>query len=69
MFNNDKRSHTIKLNHRNRTYTIRSYENGKLIAKYRSYQQSKDEFNKYWTESDIRNFLRYSNDYYEVKRY
>lgn len=60
-------SHTIKLNYRNRTYTIRSYENGKLIAKYRSNPQSKDDFCEDWTESDIRNFLRYSNDYYEVR--
>lgn len=62
----DTRYHTITLNHRERTYTIRAYEAGKLIAKYRSYQQSQDEFTEYWTESDIRNFLRYSNDYYKV---
>lgn len=61
-------SHTIKLNRRNRTYTIRSFENGKLIAKYRSNPQSKEEFCEDWTESDIRNFLRTSGDYYEVKR-
>lgn len=67
MFKKDSRSHTITLNHRARTYTIRAYENGKLIAKYRSYPQSKEEFSEYWTENDIRNFLRYSGDYYEVK--
>ena len=67
MFKKDSRSHKITLNHRARTYTIRAYENGKLIAKYRSYPQSKEEFSEYWTESDIRNFLRYSGDYYEVK--
>lgn len=69
MNNKDKRSHTIRLNHSKRTYTIRAYDNGKLIAKYRSYTQTKEEFSDNWTESDIRNYLRYSNDYYEVKRY
>ena len=67
MFKKDSRSHTITLNHRARTYTIRAYENGKLIAKYRSKPQSKEDFTKDWTESDIRNFLRYSGDYYVVK--
>ena len=67
MIRKDSRTHTITLNHRARTYTIRAYENGKLIAKYRSYHQSKEDFSRYWTESDIRNFLRYSGDYYEVK--
>lgn len=67
MFNKDKRHHTIKFNRRAKTYTIRAYENGKLIAKYRSYPQGKD-YSEYWTENDIRNFLRYSNDYYEVKK-
>ncbi len=63
---NDSRKHTITLNHRARTYTIRAYDGGRLIAKYRSYPQSKQEFTEYWTESDIRNFLKYSNDYYLV---
>ena len=67
MNNKDSRIHTITLNHRERTYTIRAYENGKLIAKYRSFPQSKEDFSKYWTENDIRNFLR-TNDYYVVKR-
>lgn len=67
MTKNDSRTHTITLNHRARTYTIRAYENGKLIAKYRSNPQSKEDFSEHWTEHDIRNFLRYSNDYYVVK--
>lgn len=67
MFRQDLRTHKITLNHRARTYTIRVYENGKLIAKYRSYPQSKDDFSEYWTEHDIRNYLRNSCDYYVVK--
>ena len=65
--NKKKRTYTIKLNHSAKTYTIRAYDNGKLYAKYRSYPQG-EEFTEYWTERDIRSFLRYSNDYYEVKR-
>lgn len=67
MYNNETRHHTITLNRRARTYTIRAYENGKLIAKYRSNPQSKEEFSEHWTENDIRNFLRYSSDYYMVR--
>lgn len=67
MFKKDSRTHKMTLNHRARTYTIRVYEKGKLIAKYRSYPQSKDEFTEYWSENDIRHFLRSSGDYYAVK--
>ena len=67
MFKKDSRTHKMTLNYRARTYTIRVYERGKLIAKYRSYPQSKEEFTEYWTENDIRNFLRNSGDYYKVK--
>ena len=66
MFNNDSRHHTITFNRSRNTYTIRAFENGKLIAKYRSYPQGKD-YSEYWTENDIRNFLRNSGDYYIVK--
>lgn len=58
--------YTITLNHSAKTYTIRRYENGKLTAKYRSYPRGR-EFSEHWTESDIKNFLRYSNDYYVIK--
>lgn len=64
---NNKRHYTIKLNRKEKTYTIRVYQCSKLISKYRSYPQGKD-FSEDWTESDIQNFLRYSNDYYEVRR-
>ena len=62
----DIRYHKITFNRSKKTYTIRAYENDKLIAKYRSYPQGK-EYSEYWTEHDISNFLRYSNDYYIVK--
>lgn len=58
----------ITLNRQKRTYTIRRYDKyGKLIAKYRSYPQSPEEFSERWTEGDIKAFLRYSGDYYIVK--
>lgn len=58
----------ITLNRQKRVYTIRRYDKyGKLIAKYRSYPQSPEEFNERWTEGDIKAFLRYSGDYYIVK--
>ena len=63
MFKKDSRHHTITFNRSRKTYTIRAFENGKLIAKYRSYPQGKD-YTEYWTESDIRNFLHNSGDYY-----
>lgn len=53
-----------------RTFTIRKYdENGKLIAKYRSYPQDNENFNyysNYATENDKKQFLK-SNDYYVVR--
>ena len=64
--NKDNTKYTITLNHSAKTYTIRRYDNGKLTAKYRSYPQY-NEFFCDWTENDIKNFLRYSNDYYIVK--
>ena len=66
MFNQDPRHHTIVFNRSKKTYTIRAFENGKLIAKYRSYPQGKD-YSEDWTEHDIRNFLRHSGDYYVVR--
>lgn len=58
--------YTIRLNRSRKTYTIRRYDNNKLTAKYRSYPQGRD-FSEDWTESDIKNFLRYSNEYYMIK--
>lgn len=62
----NNRYHKITFNRSKKTYTIREYENGKLISKYRSYPQG-HEYSEDWTENDIRNFLKCSNDYYIVK--
>ena len=60
--------YTIKLNRRRKTYTIRAYDaKGKIFAKYRSTPQGA-EFREDWTQNDIRNFLKYSGEYYEVRR-
>jgi len=61
---------TIKVvaNQSKRTFTIRTYVNGKFSAKYRTIQFSKEEFseNEYNTEKDWQHFLK-SDDYYKVK--
>ena len=60
-------THTITCNYSKRTYTIREYdEDGKLLAKYRSYPQGED-FSDNWTENDIKSFLRSTEDYYKVR--
>lgn len=66
MNNNNTPHYTITLNRSAKTYTIRRYDNGKLTAKYRSNPQGSN-FSEDWSQSDIKNFLRYSNDYYVVK--
>ena len=60
-----KKTYTIALNRSKKTYTIRVYEGGKLVGKYRSNPQGR-EFSESWTEADIYNFLRYSGDYYSI---
>jgi hypothetical protein len=68
MYNRKDRKYRIKANHHDRTYTIRVYENGKVIAKYRTNVQGKGCMTDDWTEDDIRNYLNhYPGDYYEVK--
>lgn len=57
--------YTIKLNRSKKTYTIRRYVDGRVVAKYRSNHQGRS-FCEHWTEYDIKNFLKYSNDYYAV---
>lgn len=57
--------YTISLNRSKKTYTIRRYINGRVVAKYRSNPQGV-RFSEHWTEHDVRNFLKYSNDYYVV---
>lgn len=65
MYTRPKQQFKINVNRARKTYTIREYINGKCIAKYRSYPQGR-EFSENWTENDIQNFLKYSNDYYKV---
>lgn len=62
-------SYKISLNRAKRVYTIRKYDTSskKLVAKYRSYRQSKAEWSENWTEGDIVAYLKYSGDYYVVK--
>lgn len=61
---------TIKAtpNYSKRTFTIRSYVNGKFNAKYRTFEMSEEEFESklYNTEGDWENFFRTDN-YYEVR--
>lgn len=59
--------YTITFNRSRKTYTIRKYDNGKLVTKYRTYPQG-SEYSENWTENDIKNYLRYNDgDYYIVK--
>ena len=63
---------TIKAspNYKNRTFTIRTFINGKLNNKYRTIQMSKKEFEAELnnTQNDWSQFLK-SNDYYLLKSY
>lgn len=61
---NNNNNIRISSNKRNRTYTI--YENG---LKFRTYPMSREEFDndRYNTIGDWKAFLRYSQDYYQVK--
>ncbi len=58
----------VKANEAKRSFTIRTYVDGKLIAKYRTTPMYKDEFesNKSNTDNDWFQFLR-TSEYYEVK--
>lgn len=61
---------TIKAtpNHSRKTFTIRTYHNGKLTAKYRTIRMNSDEFqsNLHNTQNDWANYLK-SDEYYIVK--
>lgn len=62
--------YTIKTNEQKRTATIRVYEGRELVAKYRTLPFGKEDFKtvSHWSESDIKNFLRFENgSYYLVK--
>ncbi len=56
---------TATPNYSKRTYTIRRYEGGKVLDKYRTYPQS-EPLTPCLTENDIRNILR-GQDYYLVR--
>ena len=62
---------TIKVtaNQSARTFTIRTYVNGKLSSKYRTIKLSKEEFQSEEnnTENDWKQFLK-SSDYYVVRQ-
>ena len=59
----------VTSNKRNRTFTIRTYINGKFLCKYRTIQFDKDEFAElqHNTENDWQYFLRHTYDYYKVQ--
>ena len=61
---------TATPNYTNRTFTIRTFVNGKLNNKYRTIKLSKLEFENELnnTENDWSQFLK-SNDYFLVKSY
>ena len=61
---------TATPNHTKKTFTIKTYINGKLNNKYRTIKLSKPEFENELnnTENDWSHFLK-SNDYYLVKSY
>lgn len=57
----------VKANNSAKTFTIRTFVDGKLIAKYRTIRLSNEEFEscKFNTENDWKQFLK-SSDYYKV---
>ena len=57
----------VAANHSHRTFTIRKYINSELIAKYRTFPMTQEEFdsNEMNTENNWRQFLK-SGDYYFV---
>lgn len=59
--------YTIRFNRSRKTYTIREYLNGKQINKFRTYPQGKA-YSETWTQNDIINFLRNSDEYYIVQK-
>lgn len=58
---------TVKANQSNRTFTIRTYLNGKLISKYRTFKMTQEEFDvgEMNTSDDWGMFLK-SGNYYSV---
>lgn len=59
--------YTIRFNRSRKTYTIREYLNGEQINKFRTYPQGK-KYSETWTQDDIKNFLRKTDEYYIVQK-
>ena len=61
---------TATPNNKNRTFTIRTFVNGKINFKYRTIQMSKEDFEAELnnTQNDWIHFLK-SNNYFLVKSY
>jgi len=59
----------VSANNSRKTFTIRTYVNGKFSSKYRTYPTNKHEFERDLnnTENDWKQFLSYSSDYYAVR--
>ena len=51
-----------------RTYTIRVFEGGNLINKYRSNVQSKSDFTEFWIEDERNEAIAKAQKEYEVKK-
>ena len=64
-----ERAYKVALNRSRKTTTIRVYENGKIIAKYRTNRLTADEMEamEYYTGGDIAAYLRTSGNYYPVR--
>jgi hypothetical protein len=59
---------TAKGNQRERTFTLRCYNNGKMYAKYRTTPMTQEEFDSEGmnTQNDWKQFLT-TDEYYKVK--
>lgn len=66
----ETRNQIIKatFNESKRTVTLRTYQEGNYISKYRTYPMNKQEFEscKFWTNRDWQAFLK-TEDYYRIK--
>ena len=60
----------VKTNQRKRHFTIREYSGGELIAKYRTYRMTVQEFDsaEFCTKNDWFQFLK-TDEYYIVSNY
>lgn len=63
------KKYNVSINHSKRVITIKVYENGKLSEIYKDDFASREDIEnaEYWTENDIKDYLRMSGSYYKVK--